>query len=64
MWYFKLYVQVTVSEMPNMHMIEVDLKMRETKLGNGLLFNTEAWSSIKDAEYSHILTKGDTEVFF
>ena len=44
----------TVSEMPDMHKIEVSLKMRETKLCNGLLFNTEAWSSIKDAEYDRL----------
>ena len=44
----------TVSEMPDIHKIEVGLKMRETKLCNGLLYNTEAWSSISDKEYDRL----------
>ena len=39
-----------VSEMPDRHKIEVGLKMRDSKLCNGMLFSIEAWSYISDRE--------------
>ena len=41
-----------LSEMPNVRQIEVGLKLREAKIHNGILYNTEAWSNVclKDLE--------------
>ena len=43
-----------VSEMPWQHRLEVGLKMRESKLCNGILFSTEAWSSISDRDMDRL----------
>ena len=40
--------------MPNIRKIEIGLKMREAKLLNGMLFSTEAWTSISGAELTRI----------
>ena len=37
-------------EMPNIRQIEVGLKLREAKLHNGILFNSEAWSNVADTD--------------
>ena len=42
-----------VSEMPWQHRLEVD-KMRESKLCNGILFSTEAWSSILNRDMDRL----------
>ena len=39
-----------LSEMPNILQIEVRLKLREAKLHNGILFNSEAWSKVADTD--------------
>ena len=36
--------------MPDKRHVELGLKLRETKLHNGILFNSEAWSSIQDKD--------------
>jgi hypothetical protein len=43
-----------VSEMPWQHRIEFGLKMRESKLCNGILFSTEAWSSISERDMDRL----------
>ena len=43
-----------LSEMPSQHKIEVGLKLRESKLCNGILFSTEAWSSISDIDMDRL----------
>jgi hypothetical protein len=43
-----------LSEMPWQHRLEVGLKMRESKLCNGILFSTEAWSSISDRDMDRL----------
>ena len=40
--------------MPNIRKIEIGLKMREAKLLNGMLFSTEAWTSISGAELTRM----------
>ena len=44
----------TLTEMPSQHRFEVGLKMRESKLCNGMLFSTEAWSTISDKELDRL----------
>ena len=39
-----------LAEMPNIRKIEVGLKLREAKLHNGILFNSEAWSNVADTD--------------
>ena len=39
-----------LSEMPDIRQIEVGLKLREAKLHNGILFNSEAWSNLADTD--------------
>ena len=34
--------------------VEVGLKLKEAKLLNGMLFSTEAWSSVSDAELTRM----------
>ena len=43
-----------VSEMHWQHRLEVGLKMRESKLCNGILFSTEAWSSILNRDMDRL----------
>ena len=40
----------TMSEMPTHRRIEVGLKLREAKVHNGILFNSEAWSNLSDKD--------------
>ena len=40
--------------MPHTCKVEVGLKLREAKLLNGMLFSTESWSSISDAELTRL----------
>ena len=40
--------------MPNNREICYGLKLRETKLLNGILYSTEAWNSISDKEYERL----------
>jgi hypothetical protein len=37
-----------LSEMPDIRQIEVGLKLREAKLHNGILYNSEAWFNVAD----------------
>ena len=39
-----------LAEMPDIRQIEVGLKLREAKLHNGILFNSEAWSNVVDTD--------------
>ena len=43
-----------VSEMPEHLGIEVGLKLREARLCNGILYSTEDWSSMSDAEVDRL----------
>ena len=43
-----------LSEMPHTRKIEIGLKMREAKLLNGMIFSTEAWTSISDTELTRM----------
>ena len=43
-----------MSEMSSEHKIEVGPKLRESKLCNGILFSTEAWSSIGDSDMDRL----------
>ena len=43
-----------LAELPSDHRVEICLKMRDAKLANGMLFSTEAWLSITDAEMDRI----------
>ena len=43
-----------LSELPSDHRVKICLKMRDAKLANGMLFSTEAWSSITDREMDRI----------
>ena len=40
--------------MPHTRKIEIGLKMREAKLLNGMIFSTEAWTSISDTELTRM----------
>ena len=39
-----------LSEMPTDRRIEVGLKLREAKIHNGILYNSEAWSNYSDKD--------------
>jgi hypothetical protein len=43
-------IESTLSAMPDKRRIEVGLKLRQTKLCNGMLYSTEAWTNISDKE--------------
>ena len=43
-----------LSEMPSTRKVEIGLKLREAKLLNGMIFSTEAWSSISNAEMTRL----------
>ena len=43
-----------LSELPHTRKMEIGLKMREAKLLNGMLFSTEAWSRISEAELTRM----------
>ena len=41
-------ITAILSEMPKILQIEIGLKLREAKLINGILFNSEAWCNVSD----------------
>jgi hypothetical protein len=41
-------ISAILSELPDKRQLEIGLKLRDTKLHNGILFNSEAWSSTPD----------------
>ena len=47
-------IAAILSELPDIRRIEVGLKLRETKLHNGILYNSEAWSNIRDKDVERI----------
>ena len=40
--------------MPNITRIKVGMKLREAKLQNGMLFSSEAWSNVSDADMERL----------
>ena len=47
-------IAAILSELPDIRRIEVGLKLRETKLHSGILYNSEAWSNIRDKDMERI----------
>ena len=47
-------IEATLSAMPDGRKVEVGLKLRETKLSNGMLYSTEAWTNIPDKEVERL----------
>ena len=43
-----------LSELPKVHKVEIGLKLREAKLHNGILFNSEAWSNVSDSDMERL----------
>ena len=43
-----------LSELPQVRKVEVGLKLREAKIVNGMIYSTEAWSSISDKELTRM----------
>ena len=43
-----------LSELPPIRKVEVGLKLREAKIVNGMIYSTEAWSSISNAELTRL----------
>ena len=43
-------ISAILSEMPDTRKIEIGLKLRDAKLMNGMIYSSEAWSKISDAE--------------
>jgi hypothetical protein len=43
-----------LAEMPDVRRIEVGLKLREAKVHNGTLFNSEAWSNVADKDIERV----------
>jgi hypothetical protein len=43
-----------LSELPHAQKVEVGLKLREVKIVNGMLYSTEAWSSLSDKELTRM----------
>ena len=43
-----------LAEMPDVRRIEVGLKLREAKVHNGSLFNSEAWSNVADKDIERV----------
>ena len=43
-----------MSELPKVRRIEIGLKLREAKLHNGMLFNSEAWSNVTDRDMERL----------
>ena len=40
--------------MPEVRRVEVGLQLREAKIVNGMIFSSEAWSSISDTELTRL----------
>ena len=49
-------ITAILSEMPASRKLEVGLKLRETKLCNGMLYSTESWSKISNKEIDRMET--------
>ena len=47
-------ISAILSEMPDIRRIEVGLKLREAKLHNGILYNSEAWSNIRNKDVERL----------
>ena len=47
-------IEATLSAMPNGRKVQVGLKLRETKLCNGMLYSTEAWTNIPEKEVERL----------
>ena len=43
-----------LSELPTLRKMEVGLKLREAKIVNGMIYSTEAWSSISNADLTRL----------
>ena len=43
-----------LSELPQVRKVEVGLKLREAKIVNGMIYSTEAWSSLSDKELTRM----------
>jgi hypothetical protein len=43
-----------LSELPEIRRVEIGLKLREAKVHNGILFNSEAWSNVSDADMERL----------
>ena len=43
-----------LAEMPHDRWIEVGLKLREAKVHNGALFNSEAWYNVADKDIERV----------
>ena len=43
-----------ISELPEIRRIEIGLKLREAKLHNGILYNSEAWSNVSEADMERL----------
>ena len=47
-------ISAIFSDMPDIRRLEVGLQLRDTKLHNGILYNSEAWSNIRDKDVERI----------
>ena len=47
-------ITAILAEMPNDRRIEVGLKLREAKVHNGILYNSEAWSNVTDKDMDRL----------
>ena len=47
-------ITAILSELPDRRQLEIGLKLRDTKLHNGILFNCEAWSSTPDKDIKRL----------
>ena len=43
-----------LSQLPDIRKVEIGLKLRDTKLINGMIYSTEAWSRISDIEVTRL----------
>ena len=43
-----------LSELPAIRRVEIGLKLREAKVHNGILYNSEAWSNVSDADMERL----------
>ena len=43
-----------ISELPEIRRVEIGLKLREAKVHNGILYNSEAWSNVSDVDMERL----------
>ena len=43
-----------ISELPEIRRVEIGLKLREAKVHNGILYNSEAWSNKSDVDIERL----------